>query len=87
MTHFLRRVPHPSPRFLRLGVGILTVHTWTLVEPSSVYNPPMSLVDQIQKDIVTAMKAKEEARLSTLRMVKSALQLKTVEKMIGGPSV
>ena len=36
----------------------------------------MPLVDQIQKDIVTAMKAKDEARLSTLRMVKSALQLK-----------
>jgi hypothetical protein len=41
----------------------------------------MPLVDQIQKDIVAAMKSKEEARLSTLRMVKSALQLKTVEKM------
>ncbi|HEV3513080.1 MAG TPA: GatB/YqeY domain-containing protein, partial [Candidatus Sulfotelmatobacter sp.] len=41
----------------------------------------MPLVDQIQKDIVTAMKAKDEARLSTLRMVKSALQLKAVEKM------
>jgi uncharacterized protein len=41
----------------------------------------MSLVEQIQKDIVTAMKAKDEARLSTLRMVKSALQLKQVEKM------
>jgi uncharacterized protein len=41
----------------------------------------MPLVDQIQKDIVTAMKAKEEARLSTLRMIKSALQLKGVEKM------
>jgi uncharacterized protein len=41
----------------------------------------MPLVDQIQKDIVTAMKAKDEARLSTLRMVKSALQLKGVEKM------
>jgi uncharacterized protein YqeY len=41
----------------------------------------MPLVDQIQKDIVAAMKAKEEARLSTLRMVKSALQLKAVEKM------
>jgi len=41
----------------------------------------MPLVDQIQKDIVSAMKAKEEARLSTLRMIKSALQLKTVEKM------
>jgi uncharacterized protein YqeY len=48
---------------------------------ASVYNPVMPLVDQIQKDIVTAMKAKDEARLSTLRMVKSALQLRQVEKM------
>lgn len=43
--------------------------------------PSMSLAEQIQKDIVTAMKAKDEARLSCLRMIKSALQLKTVEKM------
>ena len=41
----------------------------------------MALGDQIQKDIVAAMKAKDELRLSTLRMVKSALQLKQVEKM------
>ena len=41
----------------------------------------MSLTEQIQKDIVTAMKAKDELRLSALRMVKSALQLKAVEKM------
>jgi uncharacterized protein len=41
----------------------------------------MSLAEQIQKDIVTAMKAKDEARLSTLRMVKSALHLRQVEKM------
>jgi len=40
----------------------------------------MSLSEQIQKDIVAAMKAKEEARLSALRMVKAALQLKEVEK-------
>ena len=45
------------------------------------YNLPMSLVDQIQKDIVTAMKSRDEARLSTLRMVKSALMNKKVEKM------
>jgi uncharacterized protein len=41
----------------------------------------MTLSEQIQKDIVGAMKAKEEMRLSVLRMVKSALQLKEVEKM------
>ena len=34
----------------------------------------MSILDQLQKDIVMAMKAKEEARLSALRMIKSALQ-------------
>ncbi len=47
----------------------------------SIYNLLMSLTEQIQKDIVTAMKAKDEARLSALRMVKSALQLKAVDKM------
>jgi uncharacterized protein len=41
----------------------------------------MTLSEQIQKDIVAAMKAKEEMRLSVLRMIKSALQLKEVEKM------
>jgi uncharacterized protein len=41
----------------------------------------MSLSEQIQKDIVAAMKAKDELRLSVLRMVKSALQLKEVEKI------
>jgi uncharacterized protein len=41
----------------------------------------MTLAEQLQKDIVTAMKAKDEMRLSVLRMVKSSLQLKEVEKM------
>ena len=34
----------------------------------------MSLLDQLQKDLVAAMKAREELRLSTIRMVKTALQ-------------
>jgi len=41
----------------------------------------MPLVDQIQKDITTAMKARDEARLSTLRMVKTALKNREIEKM------
>ncbi len=41
----------------------------------------MSLGEQIQKDIVSAMKAKDELRLSVLRMVKAAIQLREVEKM------
>jgi len=34
----------------------------------------MSLLDQLQKDLVAAMKAKEEARLSAIRMIKTAFQ-------------
>ncbi len=41
----------------------------------------MPLIDQIQKDIVSAMKAREEQRLSCLRMVKTALKNKEIEKM------
>jgi uncharacterized protein YqeY len=41
----------------------------------------MSLVDQIQKDITAAMKARNEPRLSTLRMVKTALMNRKIEKM------
>src|SRR5580765_2025213 len=41
----------------------------------------MSLSDKIQSDLVTAMKAKDELRLSVLRMVKAAIQLKEVEKI------
>ena len=41
----------------------------------------MTAFEQIQRDIVAAMKAKDEVRLSVLRMVKSAFQLKEVEKI------
>lgn len=41
----------------------------------------MSLIDQIQKDLTAAMKEKDELRLSVLRMVKSALKNKEIEKM------
>ena len=41
----------------------------------------MNLIDQIQQDIVAAMKAREEHRLSTLRMVKTALKNKEIDKM------
>jgi uncharacterized protein len=41
----------------------------------------MSMIDQIQKDIVAAMKARDEQRLSTLRMVKTALKNREIEKM------
>lgn len=41
----------------------------------------MPLADQIQKDITAAMKSRDEARLSTLRMVKTALKNKEIEKM------
>ncbi len=45
------------------------------------YNSIMSLIEQIQKDITAAMKAREEQRLSTLRMVKTALKNREIDKM------
>jgi uncharacterized protein YqeY len=41
----------------------------------------MPLLDQVQKDIVSAMKAKDENRLSALRMVKTALKKQEVDGM------
>jgi uncharacterized protein YqeY len=40
----------------------------------------MSISEQVQKDMVDAMRSRDELRLSTLRMVKSALKNKEVEK-------
>ncbi len=40
----------------------------------------MGLSDQIQKDIVDAMRSRDELRLSTLRMAKSALTNKEKDK-------
>jgi uncharacterized protein YqeY len=41
----------------------------------------MSLLDKIQKDMVEAMKAKDEARLSTVRMIKTALKKHEIDSM------
>ncbi|HET6933299.1 MAG TPA: GatB/YqeY domain-containing protein [Candidatus Angelobacter sp.] len=40
----------------------------------------MGISEQVQKDMVDAMRSREELRLSTLRMVKSALKNKEIEK-------
>ncbi len=40
----------------------------------------MSISEQVHKDMVEAMRTRDELRLSTLRMVKSALKNKEVEK-------
>jgi uncharacterized protein len=41
----------------------------------------MSYLERIQADLTAAMKEKDELRLSVLRMVKSALKNKEIEKM------
>ncbi|HYH01066.1 MAG TPA: GatB/YqeY domain-containing protein [Terriglobales bacterium] len=40
----------------------------------------MSIAEQIQKDMTDAMRARDEQRLSTLRMMKSALKNREIEK-------
>jgi Uncharacterized conserved protein len=39
----------------------------------------MPLIDRVQKDMVEAMKAKDEARLSAIRMIKAALMKAKVD--------
>jgi uncharacterized protein YqeY len=41
----------------------------------------MPLIDQVQKDMVAAMKARDEARLNALRMIKAALMKAQVDGM------
>ncbi len=41
----------------------------------------MALLDQLQKDMAAAMKARDEARLATLRMMKAALMKEKVDSM------
>jgi uncharacterized protein YqeY len=41
----------------------------------------MSLADKIQKDLVDAMRAKDELRLSVLRGIKAAIKHREVEKI------
>ena len=41
----------------------------------------MPLLDRIQSDMVAAMKAKDEARLSAVRMIKTALKKHEVDSM------
>jgi hypothetical protein len=44
------------------------------------YNWRMTLTQQVQKDLVDAMRNKQELRLSTLRMMKAALKNKEIDK-------
>jgi uncharacterized protein len=39
----------------------------------------MALIDQVQQDMVAAMKSRDEARLSALRMIKAALMKQKVD--------
>jgi uncharacterized protein YqeY len=41
----------------------------------------MTLLEQVQQDIVSAMKAKDELKLSTARMIKTALKKAEVDSM------
>jgi uncharacterized protein YqeY len=43
--------------------------------------PIMTMIEDIQKHITEAMKARDEQRLSTLRMVKTALKNREIDKM------
>ena len=41
----------------------------------------MALLERVQADMVAAMKARDEARLSAIRMIKAALQKQQIDSM------
>ncbi len=70
---------HRSSRKMRLPPLLLPLGRGAS-EEAPVYNGSiMPLIDQVQKDMVAAMKAREEARLSALRMIKAALMKAKVD--------
>lgn len=76
ISHPNLNVRYSSCNFLSFVVEALAV---PLAVPAII--PAMTLTEQIQKDITDAMKARDELRLSTLRMVKSALKNREIDKM------
>jgi uncharacterized protein len=64
---------HPA---LQLLTTRISRYSWLLENSKN-----MSLIEKIQQDLTAAMKNKDELRLSVLRMVKSALKNKEIEKM------
>jgi len=77
-SHYEFEGPHPSNPIKAHRASLIALRR-PLLWPG--YNLGMALIDQIQKDIVVAMKARDEQRLSTLRMVKTALKNREIDKM------
>ncbi len=65
--------------YLKFGRG---GQTMTIINQEEAFIPeiPMSISEQVQKDMIAAMRSKEELKLETLRMVKSALKNKEIDK-------
>src|SRR5215469_708208 len=59
----------------RAGYPSYSVRLWR-----SHYNCAMTKTEQVQQDMVAAMRARDQLRLSTLRLMKSALKNKEIEK-------
>ncbi len=71
----------PCPRSREPGAQRGSLATTSCRCYISCRGKSMTLAEQIQTDIVVAMKARDDFKLSVLRMVKSAIQLKEVEKL------
>jgi hypothetical protein len=85
----------PQPHFYSLSrapvaAWAFAIHCWRLLSYNSVAAltnssageiTAMSLLDKINQEIVAAMKVKDAERLSALRMVKTALKNREIEKM------
>jgi uncharacterized protein YqeY len=73
---------HPDPvRAARTPRALCVNLSFFLCYIQSREEHPMSLAEKIQKDLVDAMRSKDELRLSVLRGIKSAIKYKETEKI------
>ena len=60
-------------------IGHSKCHRADVIKCAFYNDDVMALIDQVQQDMVAAMKSREEAKLSALRMIKAALMKQKVD--------
>jgi uncharacterized protein YqeY len=66
---------------MRNVIGAIGIRVCVSIRSPRVQCWAMPLLDKIQKDMIDAMKAKDEGRLGALRMIKTALKKHEVDSM------
>jgi uncharacterized protein YqeY len=78
----IRRIGSLPLSYRNAAGGLPSSYNWSAgdISQSGRHGETVSISEKVNADIVTAMKSREEHRVTTLRMVKSALRSKEIDK-------